>query len=77
MEKVRANVMLCGGTGCIASGGLKIKDALDAEIKKRGLENEINVIVTGCNGFCAQGPIMTVYPEGIFYQKLTVDDIPL
>lgn len=76
MENVRANVMLCGGTGCIASGSLKIKDALEAELKKRGIEDEINVIVTGCNGFCAQGPIMTVYPDGIFYQKLTVDDIP-
>ncbi len=76
MEKIRANVMLCGGTGCIASGGLKIKDALESELRKRGIAEEIHVIVTGCNGFCAQGPIMTVYPEGIFYQKLTVDDIP-
>lgn len=76
MEKVRANVMLCGGTGCIASGCLKIKDALETELKKKGIENEINIVVTGCNGFCAQGPIMTVYPDGIFYQKLTVDDIP-
>lgn len=77
MERYRANVMLCGGTGCIAGGSLKIKKALDEEIKKRGLENEINVVLTGCNGFCAQGPVMTVYPEDIFYEKITVKDIPI
>lgn len=76
MEKYRANLMICGGTGCIASGTLKVRDALDSELKKRGLENEINVVLTGCNGFCAQGPIMTVFPDGIFYEKLTVNDIP-
>lgn len=76
MEKYRANLMICGGTGCIASGALKVKDALETELKARGLEDEINVVITGCNGFCAEGPIMTVYPEGIFYEKLTVKDIP-
>lgn len=68
--------MLCGGTGCIASGGLKVKDALDAELKKHNLSDQISVTITGCNGFCAEGPIMTVYPEGIFYEKLTPDTIP-
>lgn len=76
MERYRANVMICGGTGCIANGGLKVKDALDSELRKMGLEKEINVVITGCNGFCAQGPLMTVYPEGIFYQKLTPGDVP-
>ncbi|HEX8949522.1 MAG TPA: NADH-quinone oxidoreductase subunit NuoF [Dissulfurispiraceae bacterium] len=76
MEKFRANVMLCGGTGCIAGGSLKIKTALDEELKKRGLEKEINVVLTGCNGFCAQGPVMTVYPDDIFYEKVTVNDVP-
>ncbi len=77
MERYRASVMLCGGTGCIAGGSLKIKNALDEELKNRGLENEINVVLTGCNGFCAQGPVMTVYPEDIFYEKVTVKDIPV
>ncbi len=76
MYKYRANVMICGGTGCIASGGLKVKDALAVELKNRGLEKEINIVLTGCNGFCAQGPLMTVYPEGVFYQKLTPEDMP-
>ena len=76
MERYRAHLMLCGGTGCIACGSIKVKNALFEEIKKKGMENEINVIFTGCNGFCAEGPIMTVLPEGIFYEKLTVDDLP-
>ncbi len=76
MERYRVNLMLCGGTGCIASGSLKIKDALADEIKKRGLQNEISLTLTGCNGFCAQGPILIVHPDEIFYEKLTPDDIP-
>jgi NADH:ubiquinone oxidoreductase subunit F (NADH-binding)/(2Fe-2S) ferredoxin/ferredoxin len=77
MENYRASVMLCGGTGCIAGGSLKIKNALDEEIKNRGLEQEINVVLTGCNGFCAEGPVMTVYPDDIFYEKITLKDVPL
>ncbi|HXX82340.1 MAG TPA: NADH-quinone oxidoreductase subunit NuoF [Thermodesulfovibrionales bacterium] len=77
METYRSSVMLCGGTGCIAGGSLKIKKSLDAELKNRGLENEIHVVLTGCNGFCAEGPVMTVYPEDIFYKKVKETDIPL
>ncbi len=76
MEKYRVNLMMCAGTGCIASGTPKVKAALSEELKKRGLENEIQVIMTGCNGFCAQGPIVSVYPDNIFYQSLKVEDIP-
>lgn len=68
--------MLCGGTGCIAGGSLKLKTAFDAEINKRGLQNEINIVLTGCNGFCAEGPVMTVYPDDIFYEKVTAADVP-
>ncbi len=67
-------VMLCGGTGCISGGSLKVKEALEKEILKNNLSHEINVILTGCNGFCAQGPIGIVYPDDIFYEKLTPED---
>lgn len=77
MDNYRASLMLCGGTGCMAGGSLKIKDALVDELKNRGLSDEINVVLTGCNGFCAQGPVMTVFPDDIFYEKVTVKDIPL
>ncbi len=76
-QRQRINLMLCGGTGCIASGALKVGDVLKAEIKKGGLEETIGVVLTGCNGFCARGPVMTVLPEGIFYEALKVEDIPM
>ncbi len=76
-QTYRASVMLCGGTGCIAGHSLKLKKALDEEIKHRGLENEIIIVLTGCNGFCAKGPVMTVYPDDIFYEKVTVADVPV
>ncbi len=76
MEKYRANLLMCAGTGCVATGTPKVKDALQAELEKQGLADEIKIVLTGCNGFCAEGPVMLVYPEEIFYQKLTVEEIP-
>jgi len=70
------NIMVCTGTGCVSNGAFEIKDALEREIKRHDLENEIQIVSTGCNGFCANGPIIVVQPEGIFYQMLTVEHIP-
>ncbi|MDP2971687.1 MAG: NADH-ubiquinone oxidoreductase-F iron-sulfur binding region domain-containing protein, partial [Deltaproteobacteria bacterium] len=68
--------MVCAGTGCVACKSLKVRERLEAELKERGLSEKVKVIITGCNGFCAQGPIMVVYPAGIFYEKLTPEEIP-
>ena len=68
--------MLCSGTGCHANHSLKFRDALQKELELRGLIEEIKIIETGCNGFCAVGPVMLVQPEGIFYQKLTPEIVP-
>jgi NADH:ubiquinone oxidoreductase subunit F (NADH-binding)/(2Fe-2S) ferredoxin/NAD-dependent dihydropyrimidine dehydrogenase PreA subunit len=76
MSTYRTDLLLCGGTGCHASGSQEVREALQNELKRHGLDREIRVIETGCNGFCAQGPVMVVEPEGIFYQKLKVKDIP-
>ena len=46
------------------------------ELKANGLENEVKVVVTGCFGLCALGPVMIVYPEGTFYSRMTVDHVP-
>jgi NADH:ubiquinone oxidoreductase subunit F (NADH-binding)/(2Fe-2S) ferredoxin/NAD-dependent dihydropyrimidine dehydrogenase PreA subunit len=73
---IRMDLLLCGGTGCHASGSREIREALKKELARHSLENEIRIIETGCNGFCAQGPLMIVQPEDIFYQKLKVEDIP-
>ncbi|MEA5039828.1 MAG: NADH-quinone oxidoreductase subunit NuoF [Clostridiaceae bacterium] len=72
----RAHVLVCGGTGCTSSHSLEILDALNAEIKKQGLENEVRAMLTGCFGLCAVGPNIIVYPEGAFYSHVTVEDVP-
>jgi NADH:ubiquinone oxidoreductase subunit F (NADH-binding)/(2Fe-2S) ferredoxin/NAD-dependent dihydropyrimidine dehydrogenase PreA subunit len=69
-------LMVCAGTGCVSCNSLKVRDRLEAELKGRGLSEKVEVVITGCNGFCAEGPIMVVQPEGIFYKKLTLDEIP-
>lgn len=68
------HVLVCGGTGCVSSGCKAVKDTILEEIKNRGLEEKVRVIVTGCMGPCNMGPIVTVYPDGIFYQQVKPDD---
>lgn len=72
----RSHVLVCGGTGCTSSNSHKIIEAMESEIKAKGLENEVQVIRTGCFGLCALGPIMIVYPEGCFYSEVKVEDVP-
>ncbi len=76
LDGFRKHVLVCGGTGCTSSGSKKILEALEREIKKNGLENEIGIVKTGCFGLCALGPIMIVYPEGSFYSMVKEEDIP-
>jgi len=76
MNKVRTHLMLCGGTGCHANDSQAFHEALQKELERQGLAEEIKIIETGCNGFCAVGPVMLVQPEGIFYQKLRPEDAP-
>jgi NADP-reducing hydrogenase subunit HndC len=76
MKSYRTHLMLCAGTGCVSNGAYRIKAALERELLKQNLQDEVAVVMTGCNGFCAQGPVMTVLPEGIFYQLLAEEDIP-
>ena len=73
---IRSHVLICGGTGCTSSGSAALHDRLADELKAKGLDEEIKIVMTGCFGLCALGPIMIVYPEGTFYSRVTVDDIP-
>ena len=75
-QKVRTHVLICGGTGCTSSGSVTISDTMKAELEKAGIADEVKVILTGCFGLCALGPIMIVYPEGIFYSAVKVEDVP-
>ena len=72
----RSHVLVCGGTGCTSSGSQQIAQALEEEIAKQGLAEEVKVIKTGCFGLCALGPIMIVYPEGCFYSMVKLQDVP-
>lgn len=76
MPHYRMNLLICTGTGCVSNGAFEIKRALEDELKKQKLDEEIQVVTTGCNGFCANGPIVVVQPDGIFYQLLTEEVIP-
>jgi NADH-quinone oxidoreductase subunit F len=71
----RANVLICHGTGCTASQAEGVHEVLKKELMRQGLENEIQVIQTGCRGFCAMGPILMIYPEGIFYCQVGPADV--
>ncbi len=71
----RSHVLVCGGTGCTASGGADVLAALNKELVEYHLDSEICVVQTGCHGLCAEGPIMIVYPDGIFYTRIQVDDV--
>ena len=76
MEFYRSHILICSGTGCHASGSLPLKDSLEKEITRAGLEKEIRVIETGCFGFCRFGPNMMIYPEGVFYCGVHQEDVP-
>jgi len=76
LKKYRTHLLVCAGTGCVSCDSFKIKEALEKEIQKRKLQDEVLVIATGCNGFCERGPILMVQPDGIFYQRLKIEDVP-
>ena len=75
MELYRSHVLVCGGTGCQASGSENLIEEFDIQLKKYDLINEVKVVRTGCFGLCAVGPIVIVYPEGSFYESVKHDDI--
>jgi len=67
----RTHVLVCAGTGCVSGDSYATARALEAEVQKQGLVGEVQVIRTGCQGFCALGPIVIVQPDGIFYCNVT------
>ena len=73
---IRSHVLICGGTGCTSSGSVALRDKLAEELKAKGLDEEVKIVMTGCFGLCALGPIMIVYPEGTFYSRVETKDIP-
>ena len=67
---------MCAGSGCGAYGTAKVYEALTAELAKHNLQDEVEVKLSGCHGFCEKGPIMVLHPEGIFYPQVKDKHIP-
>ena len=74
MEHYRAHILICAGTGCISSGSKKVEAALREQLVKKGLDKEVKIVETGCHGFCEMGPLVVVYPEGVFYVRVQETD---
>ncbi len=75
MSLKRIDLLICCGSGCISAGAMKIKERFHEVLQEKGLTNEINIIETGCMGPCDYGPVMVIYPEGIFYKTVSPDDV--
>ena len=74
-NKYKHKICVCCGAGCISSGSEEVMKKLQEEIKTRGLDNEVEVIPTGCMGPCNQGPLMKFLPEYNMYQKVDCSNI--
>lgn len=73
-QDITTTVMVCGGTGCQASNSHSVVDAVRAELSRQGLEQKVWLCVTGCHGFCEQGPVMVIEPGNIFYCHVSPED---
>ncbi len=71
----RSHVMVCAGTGCTSSGSDKVAASFETEIAAVGLQDEVNVVRTGCFGLCELGPIVIIYPEASFYSRVSPEDV--
>lgn len=73
-KKIKQTIIVCGGPGCQASQCRFVVDAIKNELSKQKLDKEVGLRVTGCHGFCEQGPILIIEPSNIFYCRLTPED---
>ena len=77
MSKYSMHLLVCGGTGCRASASDAIVENLKTELKQQGLDETVQVIMTGCFGFCEKGPIVKVMPDNTFYVEVKPEDASL
>jgi NADP-reducing hydrogenase subunit HndC len=68
-------VLICGGTACFSGGGDKIVSAFKSQLAAQGLDKTVQVVATGCLGFCEQGPIVKILPQGTFYVQVKPEDV--
>ena len=70
------HVMVCGGPGCHSSGGQKIFEALEEELTRTGLSEQVKLFQPGCFGFCEKGPMIQIYPDNTTYCEVSAEDVP-
>ncbi|MBU2553133.1 MAG: 4Fe-4S binding protein [Bacteroidetes bacterium] len=88
IESITKKVIICAGTGCIASGALEVFEAFKTEIESQGLDvivdlhkekdhnkEHVHLSESGCQGFCAMGPLVNIYPDKVLYVKVTPADV--
>ncbi|MDO5340991.1 MAG: NADH-quinone oxidoreductase subunit NuoF [Bacteroidia bacterium] len=75
MTKIKTHVLCCGGTGCKASASDEIIANFERILKEKGLQDEVQVIRTGCFGFCEKGPIVKMLPDNTFYTQVKPEDV--
>jgi len=75
--KIKTEILVCAGTGCLAHGSLEVAEALERSIRKRKLDAELKLVLktTGCHGFCEQGPLVVIQPKGVFYKGVKAKDV--
>jgi NADH-quinone oxidoreductase subunit F len=76
-DALKKKVLVCCGTGCLATGAKAVAEAFADEVAERGLDVEVNLGVkaTGCHGFCERGPLVSLQPEGILYTKVKASKV--
>ena len=75
MATKRTQVLICAGTGCTIGNSGELVTEFQKEIRSFGLENEIEVLRTGCLGLCGVGPNVAIYPDNIIYKSVKVEDV--
>ncbi len=71
MANYKNHILVCAGTGCRASRGEEIVQNLNRAIDFNGLADELQVVRTGCFGFCEKGPVVKIVPDNTFYVEVT------
>lgn len=74
MSRYKMHVLVCGGTGCVSSNSIQIVENLKKYLKENGIEDEVQVLKTGCFGFCEKGPIVKILPDNTFYVQVKPED---
>src|SRR5210317_499314 len=87
LDRRKTTFRVCAGTACIAGGSLDVYEELKNQIKQRGIDVDVELLFeggeteagaskSGCHGFCQMGPLVRIEPQGTFYNKVKVDDVP-